>query len=79
MAISDETEAQLPELAGGLSVALAHTFNTIEPTLRHPTASTRRAASASSTSSCRFAAPFLASPRESVYDRAAGHQSTGGD
>jgi uncharacterized protein DUF1931 len=36
MAISDETEAQLPELAGGLSVALAHTFRIIDPTQTHP-------------------------------------------
>jgi hypothetical protein len=36
MAYSDETEAQLPDVAGGLSVALAHVFTIIEPKVRHP-------------------------------------------
>ena len=33
---SDETEAELSEVVGGLSVALARTFTIIDPTLRNP-------------------------------------------
>ena len=33
---SDETEAQLPSIAGGLSVALAHTLKIIDPKLKNP-------------------------------------------
>jgi hypothetical protein len=33
---SDDTRAQLPQIAGGLSVALARTFKIMEPTLRKP-------------------------------------------
>jgi hypothetical protein len=36
MAYSDETEAQLPDVAGGLSVALAHVFRIIDPRVKHP-------------------------------------------
>jgi hypothetical protein len=36
MAYSDETDAQLPDIAGGLSVALAHVLKIIDPKLRHP-------------------------------------------
>jgi hypothetical protein len=36
MTLADETEAQLPRIAGGLSVALAHTFKIIDPDLRNP-------------------------------------------
>jgi hypothetical protein len=36
MEMSDETEAQLPDIAGGLSVALAHVFKIIDPKLKHP-------------------------------------------
>jgi hypothetical protein len=36
MALSDEAEAQLPEIAGGLSVALAHTFKILDPKLKNP-------------------------------------------
>lgn len=36
LALSDEAEAQLPDVAGGLSVALARTFKIIEPELRNP-------------------------------------------
>jgi hypothetical protein len=36
MDYSDETEAQLPEIAGGLSVALAHVFKIIDPKLKNP-------------------------------------------
>src|SRR5258705_5819560 len=35
MAYSDETEAQLPDVAGGLSVALAHVFKIIDPKLKN--------------------------------------------
>ena len=35
-AYSYETEAKLPAIAGGLSVALAHTFKIIEPDLKNP-------------------------------------------
>ncbi len=34
--ISDETEARLPAIAGGLSVALARTFKLIDPQTKHP-------------------------------------------
>ena len=33
---SDETEAELPSIAGGLSVALARTFKIIDPHLKNP-------------------------------------------
>lgn len=33
---SDETEAQLPRIVGGLSVALAHTFKILYPELKNP-------------------------------------------
>ena len=33
---SDETEAKLSSIAGGLSVAPAHTLKTIDPKLRNP-------------------------------------------
>jgi hypothetical protein len=33
---SDETEAELPRIAGGLSVALAHTFKILYPELKNP-------------------------------------------
>jgi len=36
MAYSDETEAELPEIAGGLSIALAHTFKILDPELKNP-------------------------------------------
>jgi hypothetical protein len=36
MAWSDETEALLPDLAGGLSVALARLFHIIDPKLKNP-------------------------------------------
>jgi hypothetical protein len=36
MDYSDETEAQLPDIAGGLSVALAHVFKIIDPKLKNP-------------------------------------------
>ena len=36
LAISAETEARLPVIAGGLSVALARTFKVIDPALRTP-------------------------------------------
>lgn len=35
MAYSDELEAMLPEVAGGLSVALAHSFKVIDPKLKN--------------------------------------------
>jgi hypothetical protein len=34
--IAEETEARLPALAGGLSVALARTFTIIDPDLKNP-------------------------------------------
>jgi uncharacterized protein DUF1931 len=34
--IAEETEARLPHIAGGLSVALAHTFRIIDTTLKNP-------------------------------------------
>jgi hypothetical protein len=36
LATSSETDAELPRVAGGLSVALAHTFKIIDPTLKNP-------------------------------------------
>jgi hypothetical protein len=36
LAYSDETEARLPEVMGGLSVALARTFKIIDPELKNP-------------------------------------------
>ena len=36
---SEETDAQLPAVAGGLSVALARTFKLIDPDLKNPQAS----------------------------------------
>src|SRR4051794_10967828 len=33
---TDETEAELPAVVGGLSLALARTFTIIDPTLRNP-------------------------------------------
>ena len=33
---SDETEARLPAIAGGLSLALARTFKIIDPEVKHP-------------------------------------------
>jgi hypothetical protein len=36
MAVSADTESQLPEIVGGLSVALAHTFKIIDPKLKNP-------------------------------------------
>jgi uncharacterized protein DUF1931 len=35
LAISDATQARLPDLAGGLSVALARTIKLIDPAVRH--------------------------------------------
>ncbi len=36
LTLSDETEAQLPDIAGGLSVALARAFKIIDPELKNP-------------------------------------------
>jgi hypothetical protein len=36
MATSAETEAELPQIAGGLSVAVARSFRIIEPELKNP-------------------------------------------
>jgi hypothetical protein len=36
LAVSEETEARLPAIAGGLSCALARTFKLIEPGLKNP-------------------------------------------
>lgn len=36
LAYSEETEARLPELAGGISVALARTFKILDPELKNP-------------------------------------------
>ncbi len=33
---SEETKARLPEIAGGISVALAHTFKIIDPDVKNP-------------------------------------------
>jgi hypothetical protein len=38
LACGEETEAQLPNLAGGLSVALARSFKLIDPDLKNPQA-----------------------------------------
>ncbi|MGZ5198190.1 MAG: DUF1931 family protein [Telluria sp.] len=37
MEYSDETRATLPAIAGGLSVALARSFRTVDPGLKNPT------------------------------------------
>jgi hypothetical protein len=37
--LSDETDERLVEVAGGLSVGLAHTFTIIDPKLRNPSTS----------------------------------------
>jgi hypothetical protein len=37
-ALSEETEARLPLVLGGLSLALAHTFKVIDPELKNPQA-----------------------------------------
>jgi len=39
LAYSEETEARIPELAGGISVALARTFKIIDPALKNRKAS----------------------------------------
>ena len=36
LAVSDETESRLPEIAGGISVALAHTIKIVEPAVDTP-------------------------------------------
>ena len=36
LAYSEETEARLPEIVGGISVALARTFKIIDPKLKNP-------------------------------------------
>lgn len=36
MAVSPETEAELPTVAGGISVALARTFKIIDPDVKNP-------------------------------------------
>jgi len=36
VALDEETESRLPELVGGLSVALARTFRVVEPELKNP-------------------------------------------
>ena len=36
LACSEETESRLSAIAGGISVALAHTFKVIDPDLRNP-------------------------------------------
>jgi hypothetical protein len=36
LALSDEAEARLPAIAGGLSLALARTFKIIDPQTKHP-------------------------------------------
>ncbi|MFH9405520.1 DUF1931 family protein [Streptomyces sp. NPDC017638] len=36
VALSEETEQRLPLIAGGLSVALAQTFATVEPDRKNP-------------------------------------------
>ena len=36
LAYSEETEARLPEIAGGLSLALARAFRIVEPRLKNP-------------------------------------------
>jgi hypothetical protein len=36
LAYSEETAARLPDVAGGISVALAHTFKIIDPNVKNP-------------------------------------------
>ena len=36
LAYSEETEGSLPEIAGGLSLALARAFKILEPKLKNP-------------------------------------------
>ena len=36
VAIAEDTQARLPALAGGLSVALAHSFRIVDPETRNP-------------------------------------------
>ena len=36
VAIAEDTQAMLPALAGGLSVALAHSFRIVDPETRNP-------------------------------------------
>ena len=36
LALSDDTESQLAALAGGISVALAHSFKILDPKLKNP-------------------------------------------
>jgi hypothetical protein len=36
LSLSDETEKRLPMVAGGLSLALAHTFTIIDPEIKNP-------------------------------------------
>ena len=36
LAIGDETEARLPDVAGGLCLALAETFRIVDPDVRNP-------------------------------------------
>ena len=36
MAIAGETEAQFPEVAGGLSMALAESFSIVDPNVANP-------------------------------------------
>jgi hypothetical protein len=36
LALGDETEAQLPDVVGGLSVALARAFKIVDPELKNP-------------------------------------------
>ena len=36
LAYSEETESRFPEIAGGISVALAHSFKVIDPDLKNP-------------------------------------------
>lgn len=36
LACSDEAKARLPDIAGGISVALAHTFKIIDPDVKNP-------------------------------------------
>lgn len=50
---SEETEARLPGLVGGLSVALARAFTLIEPELKTPRPSSGSALPASATRCCR--------------------------
>lgn len=36
LAYSDETEAHFPAIAGGLNVALAHSFKIVDPNVKNP-------------------------------------------